>query len=467
MRIILLLSSLFSFLLSFPELFHYNIKNFDIIETNNSYRLILKQQDYFNYSEDGFKFFLPKFTKEFSLKILRFNSTGFISGYLSMDNKFSKVLNVSPADLKYYMTDYKSNERQLDYLLNGYTIPYHRVTSISIEGYNIPPKIYQKLNKFVYFKIDHSEDYDNTLKYLVYSFYIILDKKELDKFLKQKKISFKEYLNNIYKINLNFKLTKKNKKRKKSLPYALKLHLFLYMKDYGFIPQEKKIKVKNPIDKEKLIQIYSQLMDLKYTFKAEFNKIFLIKPTEKVNEFAKRIDSIANEIEKLKIKPAIQKPKCYDYKFDLECFKNPIYFHNYTYFQLKNSSVISMDYLLKYGDYKTFNDVAIYYFERGNFSTAEVLLQKAYALKQDPIIIHNLSVLYLTYSPLFDIKKAVYYLKQASLPIDYYNLGVLYYIGRGVKENDKKAREYFLKSQSIPYSKENIKIMNKYKIGLN
>jgi len=464
MRIILLLSSLFSLLLSFTELFHYNLKNFDIVETDKSYKLILKNQHYFNYSQDGFKFFLPKFTTEFNLKILRFNSTGFISGYLSMNTNFSNVLNVSPANLKYYMSDYNSFERQLDFLLKGYTIPYKKVTSISIEGYNIPPNVYKKLNKFIYFKIDHSQDYENTLKYLVYSFYVVLDKAKLNKFLKKHHISFKNYINNIY--SLNFKINSK-KIKTKTPPYALKLHLFLYMKEYGFIPQKKEYKLKTNINEEKLMNISFKLNDLKYSLKANFNKTILINPKEEVNKFSKKIDEIANKISNLNFYAKLIKPKCNNYSFNEKCFKDPIYFHNYVYLQLKKNNIPDMDTLLKYGDYKTFNDVAKYYFEIGEYEKAEVLLQKAYALKQDPIIIHNLSVLYLTYSPLFNVKKAIFYLNQATLPIDYYNLGVLYYIGKGVKENNKKAREYFSKSLSIPYSKENIKIMNKYKIGLN
>ena len=445
------------------------MKNFDVIETDNNYKLILKNQHYFDYPLDGFKFFLPKFTTEFNLKILRFNSTGFISGYLSMNKDFSNILNVSPNDLKYYMTNYKSFQRQLDFLLKRYTIPYKKVTSISMEGYNIPPTIYDKLNKFVYFKIDHSEDYHNSLKYLVYSFYIVLDKNKLNKFLQNKKMTFKYFINNIYKINFKTVLIKKTKKAKKeNVPYALKLHLFLYMKEFGFIPHNKKYTIKTNINDEKMINLYSKLNDLKFALKNSFNGMVSINPKNKIDKFSKKLDNIANEILHLNFYAKLEKPQCIDYtNINQKCFKDITYFHNYTYFQLKKDKVPNMDILLKYGDYKTFNDVAKYYFERGNFTKAEILLQKAYALQPNPIIIHNLSVLYLTYSPLFDLKKAVNYITKASLPIDYYNLGVLYYIGKGVKENNKKAREYFLKSLSIPYSKKNIQIMNKYKLGLN
>ena len=469
MRIILLLSSLISFLFSFSELFHYNIKNFDIIEKKDSYKLILKNQHFFDYSLKGFKFFIPKFTKEFNLKILRFNSTGFISGYLSMDKTFSKPLNVSPTDLKYYITDYKSFGRELDYLLKGYSIPYKKVTSLSLEAYNIPPKIYNKLNRFIYFKIDHSDDFYNTLKYLAYSFYIVLDKKNLNKFLKQKNITFKEYLNNIY--NLNFKIDTFNQKhikhKRDKVPYALKLHLFLYMKEYGFIPQKKEYKIKTDFNQNKLLNISSKLEDLKYKIREDFYSSFIFNAKDKTDKISNKLDNIINYINNLDFNVKLIKPKCYNYKIEnKKCFKNPIYFHNYLYFKLKNNSPLPVEKIIAYGDYKTFNDVAKYYFEIGDFQKAEIFLQKAYALKKDPIIIHNLFVLYMTYTPLFNINKAISYLKQSNLSIDYYNLGVLYYIGKGVKEDNYLAREYFLKAPSIPYAKENIEIMKKYKIGL-
>jgi len=441
------------------------MKNFDVIETPNSYKLILKNQHYFDYSKNGFKFFLPKFTTEFNLKILRFNSTGFINGYLSMNKNFSNILNISLNNLKYYMTNYKSSQKQLDFLLKGNTIPYNKVTSISIEGYNIPPNIYNKLNKFIYFKINHTKE-KNTLKYLVYSFYINLDKKRLNKFLKNSHISFKYFINNIYTINFKKLNTKIKKQPKKSIPYALKLHLFLYMKEFGFIPQKKEYKIDTNINNEQIINLYSKLNDIKSSLKSSFNEMFVINPQKKIDKFCNKLDNIANKMGNINFYANLKKPKCINYTFSQSCFKDITYFHNYTYFQLQKNNPPDMDTILKYGDYKTFNDVAKYYFEIGEYQKAEVLLQKAYALKHEPIIIHNLAVLYLTYSPLLNVKKAINYITKASLPIDYYNLGVLYYIGKGVKENNKKAREYFLKSLSIPYSKENIKIMNQYKLGL-
>jgi TPR repeat protein len=64
------------------------------------------------------------------------------------------------------------------------------------------------------------------------------------------------------------------------------------------------------------------------------------------------------------------------------------------------------------------------------------------------------------------MKKAIKYLKESNMEIDYYNLGVYYYIGKGVKESDKIARKYFEKAINIPYAQKNLEIMNQYKIGL-
>jgi hypothetical protein len=100
MRIILLLSSIYSLLFSFEELFFYKENNFDIVNQRDSYKLILKHQQVFDYSKQGFSVFIPKFTKEFTLKILRYNSTGEINGVLSMDKTFKNILNVSSMSLK-------------------------------------------------------------------------------------------------------------------------------------------------------------------------------------------------------------------------------------------------------------------------------------------------------------------------------------------------------------------------------
>ena len=180
------------FLFSFSDLYNFNTSKFTIITKNNSYKLILKDRNYLNYKEiEGFRFFLPKFTKEYSIKILRFNSIGYIDGYLSMNRNFKNILDVDPIELKYYLTDFKNGYKAINYLFKGYTIPYRKVTSISIEGYNIPISVSKQFSKYVYFKINHNTDYNNKLKYLVYSVYLVLDKKKIDYYMK------KHYIKNI------------------------------------------------------------------------------------------------------------------------------------------------------------------------------------------------------------------------------------------------------------------------------
>ena len=87
---------------------------------------------------------------------------------LSATPYFHNILNVSPNQLNYYITDYNGYGRELDYLLKGYSIPYYKVTSISVEAYNIPPYVSKKLNRYFYFKIIPQKD--NNLQYILYSF---------------------------------------------------------------------------------------------------------------------------------------------------------------------------------------------------------------------------------------------------------------------------------------------------------
>jgi len=198
-----------------------------------------------------------------------------------------------------------------------------------------------------------------------------------------------------------------------------------------------------------------------------FNKVVNLSVEEKTNKIGNFIDKISKEIENI---PTIQKEnKCIfnPKKIDKKCFKNPVYFHNYIHFQIKKQNLPKTEDIIAYGDYKTFNDVGVYFYNQGDLNKAEIFLNKAYILADNKTIpSHNLSVLYFTKSPLFNLKKAIEYLKKSDLSIDYYNLGVYYYMGVGVKENDFLARKYFEKAGNIPLAKENLKIMNKYKIGL-
>ena len=469
MRIILLLSSIFTFLLSYEELFHYNSRDFDVIKNKTTYKLVLKNQQYFNYSLNGFKFFIPKFTKEFNLKILRYNSTGRIDGILSLDEHFSKILNISKSDLKYYLTDYKTSFRALDFLLKGYSIPYNDVTSISIEAYNIPKKIYSKLGKYFYFKIKHKKN--NSLKYLVFSFYVVLDRKEVDKYLKDNHLTLSQLIDLMYYIKLKkikkvIKAKKTKKKVVKRVSYSLYLYRLLYMKDFYIPPIQRKIKIKKYCDNSSLKEFKIKLENAESDLKNYIINHFILRKDNLLKIDEKLSDLIMNYPQNITCEVNILENSCFKLENNSSCFKNINYFNNYVNFEIKNNNLnLDSDTILAYGDYKTFNNIAKYFFERGDFQKSEVFLLKAYALKKDPIIIHNLAVLYGTHSPLYDVKKYIYYLKQSNFDIDYYNLGVAYYIGLGVKESDKKARFYFQKANGIIFAKKNLDIMKKYHIG--
>jgi hypothetical protein len=471
MRIILLLSSIYSLLFSFEELFFYKENNFDIVNQRDSYKLILKHQQVFDYSKQGFSVFIPKFTKEFALKVLRYNSTGEINGVLSMDKTFKNILNVYSMSLKYYLTDYNTPlARQLDYLLKGYSIPYNKITSISIEAYNIPLKQSCKLGKYLYFKINHINRH-NTLKYLIYSYYIVLDKKKVDLYIKNNNLkSVNDFINHIYNISkiINKKPRKivKKVKKKKKFSYSLHFTRFFYMKDYPFIPIKHKSKIKENCNYELLKKDQGKLSNLSDNINNYASNNFLVN--KKVLEnYTDIINSISNDLLYFKCKPeVIETNKCSKIEYNISCFKNPKYFNNYIHIAVRKDNIPDIETIISYGDYKTFNNVGKYFFEKGYLEKSEVFLHKAYALKHDPIIAHNLAVLYSLYSPLYDIKKVIYYLKQSNFEIDYYNLGVLYYLGKGVEESDKKAREYFMKAPNIPMAKENLSIMNKYGVGI-
>ena len=470
------------FLLGFENLYTLNQDDFEVTTTKETYKLIIKNQQYIDYNKiDGFKFFIPKFTKEFSINILRYNSIGYINGILSMDRTFSKVLTgISKSDLKYYLTDYsKKNQKELDYLLKGYSIPYNKVTSLSIEAYNIPTEISLKLNKSIYFKIIHIKG--NKLKYILYSVYIILDRKMVDKYTKiafpKSKNLIITFLNNIDSIKIikpkkikKIKKIKKSQVKKVNLPkYRLKLHRFLFMKDYGYVYENEEDKIDTTKLEKSVENISTQLDEINSELKKKLKKNFIFNGEDIYTSYQAKISDIYQKINNL---PFLIEKKSSECKFninniDAKCFKNPNYFHNYIYFKIKKNKSLNNDEILAYSDYKTFNDVGKYYFEKGDMQKAEIFLQKAYVLADDKVIpAHNLAVLYATHSDLYDIKKAVKYLKESNLEIDYYNLGVLYYIGVGVKENDKKAREYFSMALNIPNAKDNYEIMKKYKIGI-
>ena len=506
---------LFLFAKYFPI---YNVNNpkFSYSIENGGYKLTLMNNqgiDYYMY--DGFKFFIPNFTKSFNLQVLRFNSIGYISGYLSLTPHFKKVISKNPEKLKYYYTDYKTPYRQLDFLLKGKAVFYPKVTSLSIEAYHIPSN--KKLNKNFYFIFNNSKN-DNKLRYLLYSFSMVLDKNKVDDYAKKFKllkykdskfnylhtylmnlnkkpkkiVSKKIYLPKNYTPKIEVQIAKKNKKTKK-LPYHLDTKRLFYMEDFPIVldklPQKKEIKKEVSLPKYFILDIKTTIDDvkesmnnLKFYLNDKLNSKVLLFPKDVLkvaNNYFYSIDELKNvvtnlENEKIELNVSDERNiKCFFdlNKIDKNCYKNKDYFYKYVYFLSFQNKIPSKEAILGFGDYRTFNKVGIFYFKNGDFSSAENYLFKAYAVApkdEKKIIAHNLAALFYNENRFKGPSRVIKYLRESNLPVDYFNLGVYYYIGFGVKESDKKAYELFKKSAKMGFKKaiENVKIMEKYKIGL-
>lgn len=88
--------------------------------------------------------------------------------------------------------------------------------------------------------------------------------------------------------------------------------------------------------------------------------------------------------------------------------------------------------------------------------------------EQKSIAFYNLGVYYSKINTNSANKKAIEYFKKSNIKEANFNLGIYYYIGLSIKENDKQAYKYFNKSskQGFVRASKNIEIMNKYKIGI-
>ncbi len=88
--------------------------------------------------------------------------------------------------------------------------------------------------------------------------------------------------------------------------------------------------------------------------------------------------------------------------------------------------------------------------------------------EQKAIAFYNLGVYYSKINTNSANKKAIEYFKKSNIKEANFNLGIYYYIGLSIKENDKQAYKYFNKSskQGFVRASKNIEIMNKYKIGI-
>lgn len=81
---------------------------------------------------------------------------------------------------------------------------------------------------------------------------------------------------------------------------------------------------------------------------------------------------------------------------------------------------------------------------------------------------YNLGVIYSKINTFASNKKAIEYFKQSKLKEAYFNLGIYYYIGLSVKENDKIAYKYFKNAEKLGLKRaiNNVAIMESYKIGI-
>lgn len=487
---------------------------------DGNYKVILKNQHYLNFvSSDGFSLFLPNYLKEYSLKIIRQNSIGEINGYLSIYPYLRKnrIIKTNISDLKYYETDYKSNYKALDKILKGFVIPYKNQVSLSFEGYNIPH--FKKLNKNLYFIFVNKHLKTNKLRNLLYSYYMVFYKKDIDRFVyknyayrgysKDRFAKIKLFIENMGKIkqysnykNINMllvpiKKVKSNKKevirkrivkKKKTfiLPHKKRL---LYMKDFGYIYQRvkedkiPKIKVKisdNDLDKLQLYMknnILEKLYKLNQLIRNDLSKTFVVSPKDLVIKYNDKIYNIIDSLNNLKwqisdlkyklnqnidIQKVENSHKCIfnPYKINKDCFNNQLYYHNYIYFSIKKDKLPSFIKPNAIG--KTYNDIAKYYFEKGDLNNSKKYLDIAYkkVLSEDEkkLIAHNIAVWYATRNTKEFVKKSIKFFKEAGFDIDYYNLGVFSYLGFGMKEDNKKAIEYFKKS-NIPYAKDNLNVL--------
>lgn len=562
---------------------------------NNNYKVLLSNENMIDYQETkGFKLYLPNFLKEYNLALLRFNSIGEINGHLSINKNYKEnhIFYPKKNDLQYLLTNYKTkNQRQLTYLLNKKTINFTKQTDLSLEAYSIPKNVNQKLNKWIYFTFD-KKNLNNKLQYLVYSYYMVFNKKEVDKFV-SKNYKIKTYYSNhefnkihTYMQNLtksknktlkytNKKNTKTQKQTKKTTNkikqkkvVRLNLKRFLYMKEFGYISKKTDNKPINyskikelllPIENTNKILIeeytsklngivnklalYEELFDIQNRKNDEFREILRIKTQlndelfklnkegftdsivnifddKKYNKLKSILDgfeSIINDYTyknsymdnsmKRKYKNEVKKLESLIYSFALDtnnlsdeknykeignelskiekqqikiicneskkelntkCIKNTRYMNNFIYNTLRDDNIYTLKKVERYANIQSQNDIAKYYFEIGEDEKALHYLQKAYEKAKGKIkeqIAYNLGVLYATRNGRIDNKESIIYFKESKNKEANFNIGINYYIGLGVKENNTLAYKYFTKSadQGLERGISNKKLMNKYR----
>jgi len=425
---------------------------------DNTYIVHTEQKTSYSYkTSDGLKLFLPSFTTEYNLAILRLNSIGHINIYLSMTNSLTtdKLLDVDKSNVEFYLTNYKKkNQKQLDFLLKNKIIPYKKVTSLSFQGLNINSDINKKLNKWAYFTFFDKFDEENKLQGLVYSFSMKLDKKLVDSFVIDKNLEIVKHpkeasLDKIYTYLINYnklssyKIEKKVQKKEASKKKPKRdLKRFTHMKEFGYEYQQK---VTSNNLEEKINQINKLIEETKFSQ----GYIEYMKNYSNYVKFTTKLELISKELQKeLNSKP---KDSCVFNINDIkeECFIKSDYFNKYVYFSIKNSILPSEEILEKFGNGKIFNDIGKYYFEIANYRKSEIYLLKSFIISKDSYKnrpAYNLGILYNFYNSDKFNKKAIKYLKLSDFKEAYFNLAINYLKGIGVKKDKKIAKEYFDKA---------------------
>ncbi len=491
----------------------YDLENpqFEYTIENGNYKVYLLEEGSINYRNgDGFKLFLPNFVTEYNLGVLRLNSIGSINGILSLkDNTTPSISqlsqNIDSSNIGYYLTDYATpNQRQLHYLLKNEKIPYINTTSIAFQGFNIPKSISNHLNKWVFFSfLDNNED--NKLTTLLYSYSMILDKKLVDNFVKRNhkilKFEKDDRMNYIYTYISSFDKSKKNQtqdiqpnkkkeeqivsemeKSKKELndDWRLDLAREFMMKDFEYIEEK--------TDRETVNNSSYSLEDNYETLQQSLNKLITLIEEIKISneqsifpsknkdnskylqEIIKQKDILVSNMTNVEDeRRSPKKGKCdsSEEPFNKDCLSNQNYLNQYIYNRLKKGLLPSEELIDKYGDGRTFNQIGKYYYEHKEYKKSEKYLLKGYeklSKSAKEVVAYNLGVLYSSDSLVFSHKKAVYYFLKTSLEEGYFNLGIHYYNGQEVKENNKIAYDYFLKSSRLGYARGEINAMKMEKL---
>lgn len=289
----------------------------------------------------------------------------------------------------------------------------------------------------------------------------------LDGYLSKNKYIDKKNILNIGFIDLNYYLTDYNEQNQRQLDYILNDKIIPYKKSTSLIIEGYNIplSISNKLDKWLYFTFKktsdSRLKEMSYTFNMTFDKNEIdayVKNNLIVKNYDKTeytyIDAYLNNLTKKKniFYEPIKKVKIIAKKSVNKTKKKTIKKKSKYYLDIKRiTNYINID-----GIKNNEND-----------------LLKALNKPENQNIIgkvkFNLGVHSLRSKKRVDKKKSFQYFKESKEKEAYFNLGIFYYIGLFVKENDKIAYTYFNKSSNLGFSRaeKNINIMKEYKVGTN